>query len=61
MTNGKVISKLLDLVGLKVVDFWFKHRPKELHLSVKPHKNGARCGECGRRGKIVRAMAQPRT
>ena len=60
MTNGKVISKLLDLIGLKVADFWFKHRAKELHLSVKPHKNGARCPECGRRGKIVRTMAQPR-
>jgi hypothetical protein len=42
MTNGKFIRKLLGLVGLRVGDFWFKHCLKELHLHVKPHKNGAR-------------------
>ena len=36
MTNGKFISKLLRLVGLRVCDFWFKHRLKEFHLHVKP-------------------------
>jgi transposase len=60
MTNGNFIRKLLGLVGLRVCDFWFKHRPKELHLHVKPHKNGARCPQCDRRGKIVRPLPQPR-
>ena len=61
MTSGKFISKLLHLVGVKVVDCWFKHGARELHLSVKPFKNGAQCPHCGRRGKIVRTMAQART
>ena len=60
MTNGKFISKLLRLVGLRVCDFWFKHRLREFHLHVKPHKNGARCPQCNRRGKIVRTLPQQR-
>jgi len=56
MTNCKFISKLLRLVGLRVHDFWFKHRLREFHLHVKPHKNGAQCPHCKRRGKIVRIM-----
>ena len=60
MTNGNVIRKLLRLVGLKVCDFSFRDRPRELHLNVKPHKNGAQCPHCKRRGKIVRTLPQPR-
>ena len=60
MTNGKFIKKLLCLVGLKVCDCWFKHRLKEFHLHVKPHKNGAQCPQCGRRGKVVRIMPEQR-
>ena len=60
MTNGKFISKLLCLVGLRVCDFWFKQRLREFHLHVKPHKNGAKCPQCKRRGKIVRIMPQQR-
>ncbi len=56
MTNGKFIRKLLRLKGLKVTDYWFKVRNKELHLLVKPHKNGCRCPECGRRGKIIQTL-----
>ena len=41
MTHGKFIGKLIKLVGLKVCDVWFKPHPRELHLHVKPHKNGA--------------------
>ena len=29
------------------------HRDTELHLAVKPYKNGCRCPACGRRGRIV--------
>jgi transposase len=38
---------------MKITDFWFKKRNKELHLAVKPYKNGCRCPACGRRGRIV--------
>jgi len=61
MSHGKLIGKLLKLVGLKVCDVWFKPRCRELHLHVKPHKNGAQCPQCQRRGKIVRTLPQQRT
>lgn len=54
MTNAKLLSKLLRLKTLKVSDFEFKNRDTELHLAVKPYKNGCRCPHCGRRGRIVR-------
>lgn len=60
MTNSKFICKLLKLKGLKVSSFWFKGRGKELHLFVKPLKNGCRCPECDRRGKIKRTMPNVR-
>jgi len=56
MTNGKFIRKLLRLKGLMVTAFWFKARNKELHLLVKPHKNGCRCPKCGRRAKIIQIL-----
>ena len=43
MTNSKLICKLLKLKGLKVSSFSFKGRGNELHLFVKPFKNGCRC------------------
>ena len=36
MANNKLIRTLLRLVGLRVCEFWFKHRLKEFHLHVKP-------------------------
>lgn len=62
MTNGKLISKLLNLKGMKVVAFWFKPRTKEMWLAVKPHKNGCRCSHhgCQRRGNIKRIMPDSR-
>jgi len=60
MTNAKLLRKLLRLKTLKVSDFEFKNRDKELHLSVKPHKNGCRCPHCGRRGRIVHQAASLR-
>ena len=33
--------------------FAFKEYSKELHIIVKPYKNGCRCPECGHRCKIV--------
>jgi len=60
MTVNKFIRKLLNLKGIFVTDFRFRFRERELHLWVKPHKNGCRCSECKRRGRIVRVMNNPR-
>ncbi len=56
MTISKVIGKLLKFKELKVVDLAFK-KDNELHIAVKPFKNGCRCPHCGRRGKILRTTA----
>ena len=61
MTAKKLITKLLKLKGLMVTCIVFKARAKALYLSVKPHKNGCRCPECGRRGKIKRILPKART
>jgi transposase len=53
VSNLKLLNKMLRLKGMKISLYWFKNRDKELHLSVKPYKNGCRCPECGRRGRIV--------
>jgi len=60
MSNLKLLSKILRLKGMKITNFWFKNRGKELHLAVKPYKNGCRCPECGRRGKIISQTSQSR-
>ncbi len=60
MSNLKLLSKILRLKGMKITRFWFKNRAKELHLAIKPYKNGCRCPECGRRGRIVRPMTELR-
>ena len=36
------------------------HRDTELHLAVKPYKNGCRCPACGRRGRIVHQTTELR-
>lgn len=53
MSNLKLLSKILRLKGMKVIAFTFRDHGRELHLTVKPHKNGCRCPQCGRRGRIV--------
>ena len=58
MSNLKLLYKILRLMGMKITDFWFKNRNKELHLAVKPYKNGCRCPECGRRGRIIRQTTE---
>ena len=59
MTGSKTIKKLLRLKGLKVVAVAFK-RWNQLLVTVKPHKNGCRCPECGRRGRILRTRTELR-
>lgn len=61
MSNSTLLSKLLRLKEMKINWFEFKDRDKELHLGVKPYKNGCRCPECGRRGRIVRTATDERT
>ena len=57
MTVNKVVRKLLKLPSLlSVTGIEFRNRNKELHLEVKPYKNGCRCPHCGRRGKIARFL-----
>jgi len=46
---------------MKVTWFKFKEYGKELHLGVKPYKNGCLCPECGRRGRIIRSTTEART
>lgn len=53
MSELKLLHKLLRLKGLKIRDYWLKNHNKELHLSVKPYKNGCLCPACGKRCKIV--------
>ena len=60
MSNLKLLYKILRLKGMKITRIWFKNRNKELHLAVKPYKNGCRCPGCGRRGRIVRHTSELR-
>ena len=53
VSNMKLLSQILRLKNLKVTNFWLKDREQELHVAVKPYKNGCRCPACGRRGRIV--------
>ena len=47
MSNRKLLRTLLRLQSLKITDFRLMHRDTELHLAVKPYKNGCRCPACG--------------
>lgn len=60
MSNMKLLLKILRLKELKINGFEFRQRDKELHLDVKPYKNGCRCPECRRRCQIVRHGTEPR-
>lgn len=56
MTTNRLLTKLLRLKGLRIVSTWFEGRDSFV-IAVKPHKNGSRCPECGRRGTIIRTLA----
>ena len=60
VSNLKLLRTILRLKSLKITHFRFLHREKELHLAVKPYKNGCRCPDCGRRGRIVHQTTEPR-
>lgn len=61
MSNLKLLCKILRLKELKITHFEFKQRNTELHLAVKPYKNGCRCPECDRRCRIVRLGREARS
>ena len=56
MALNTFIRKILKLSFLKVCWVEFRDRNRELHLGVKPYKNGCRCPKCGRRCKILRFL-----
>jgi transposase len=60
MSERKLLSKILRLSQMKVTDFKWRERGTELHLAVKPLKNGCRCPQCERRCPIVRLNAEAR-
>ncbi len=61
MSNLKLLRRILRLKELKITSYEFKRRDQELHLGVKPHKNGCRCQQCGRRGRIVHISREGRS
>ena len=60
MSNLKLLRTILRLKSLQITHFRFLHRDTELHLAVKPYKNGCRCPTCGRRGRIVHQTTELR-
>jgi transposase len=61
MSTLRLLQKLLRLKEVKITWFEFRSRDTELHLGVKPYKNGCRCAECGRRGRVIRSATEART
>ena len=59
MAVYKLIAKLLKFKDFRCNGLAFR-RGNRLEVLVKPYKNGCRCPECGRRGKIVRQRSEPR-
>src|SRR5438552_16772243 len=60
MRNSKLLCKLLQLKEMKVMWFQFADYCKELRLGVKPFKNGCRCPDCDRRGRVARRIGEAR-
>ncbi len=61
MSNLTLLAKILRLKDLKITAFAFQQRDTELHLWVKPFKNGCRCPVCERRCPIVRQAREARS
>jgi len=60
LNTKKFIRKLLQLKDLALMFFEFQRYNQELHLFVKPYKNGCLCPECNLRGKIIRTRKEER-
>lgn len=55
MNGSKLLTKLLRFKGFRAICWWFDGRCS-FTILVKPHRNGCRCPECGRRGSIVQVL-----
>jgi transposase len=51
---NRLLRALLGFKELKITDHELCPRKGVLYLWVKPHKNGACCPHCGRRGKLLK-------
>lgn len=60
MKTTDFILRFLRLKILRIQWFSFKNYGRELHLGVKPYKNGRLCPRCDRRCEIVRIMPAER-
>ena len=60
MSNLTLLRTILRLKSLQITHFRFMQRETELHLAVTPYKNGCRCPDCGRRGRIVHQTTELR-
>lgn len=60
MKTTDFIFRFLRLKVLRIQRFTFKNYGRELHLGVKPYKNGCLCPQCERRCEIVRVMPTER-
>ena len=61
MSLSKFIIRILHLQRLlKVNDVGFTNHFRELHVWVRPYKNGGRCPHCGPRGRILCSQRQER-
>jgi len=56
MSANNFIRQFLNIVGLTIINFHLDKHNKILELYVKPYKNGCRCPQCNRRGKIIKTM-----
>lgn len=60
MSINRFVCRLLRLKGLRVGWVEFSQWNRELHLGVKPYKNGCLCPQCERRGEIVHQLPEQR-
>lgn len=61
MTEARLLSELLQLKECRITRYEFKRGDTELHLTVKPYKNGCRCPHCQRRCRIVGQAVRSRS
>ena len=61
MKTTAFLLRFLRLKMLRIQWFSFKDHGRELHLGVKPYKNGRQCPRCDRRCEIVRLMPAERS
>ena len=61
MSELRLLKKILRFKEVNITHFELKNRDTELHLGVKPYKNGCRCPVCHRRCRIVRLAREVRS